>query len=44
MYQPKPEISDRERLIFALDVPDRASAMRLIDQLGDAVQFYKLGL
>jgi orotidine-5'-phosphate decarboxylase len=44
MYQAKPDIPHRERLIFALDVPDQASAMRLIEQLGDAVQFYKLGL
>lgn len=34
----------RERLIFAMDVPDANSARRLAGQLGDAVQFYKLGL
>jgi orotidine-5'-phosphate decarboxylase len=34
----------RERLIFALDVEDADSARRLVDTLGDAVQFYKLGL
>lgn len=34
----------RERLIFALDVPDAESARRLVTQLGDAVQFYKIGL
>lgn len=34
----------RERLIFALDVPDANSARRLVDRLGPAVQFYKLGL
>lgn len=34
----------RERLIFAMDVPDANSARRLADRLGDAVQFYKLGL
>lgn len=34
----------RERLIFALDVPDREQAMSLIDTLGDSVEFYKLGL
>ena len=33
-----------ERLIFALDVPGRDDAMKLIDQLGDSVRFYKLGL
>ncbi len=34
----------RERLIFAMDVPDADSARRLADRLGDSVQFYKLGL
>ena len=34
----------RERLIFALDVPDAGSARRLVDRLGSAVRFYKLGL
>ncbi len=34
----------RERLIFALDVPDAESAHRLVTQLGDAVLFYKIGL
>lgn len=33
-----------ERLIFALDVPDASSALKLVDQLGDTVSFYKLGL
>lgn len=33
-----------ERLIFALDVADVAEAKRLIQELGDAVTFYKLGL
>ncbi len=37
-------IDPRERLIFALDVPDADSARRLIDTLGDEVIFYKLGL
>ena len=37
-------IPDRERLIFAMDVPDADSARRLAGQLGDSVQFYKLGL
>jgi orotidine-5'-phosphate decarboxylase len=40
---PKP-IPDRERLIFAVDVADPDAARRLADQLGDTVQFYKLGL
>ena len=34
----------RERLIFAMDVPDTSSALALADRLGDSVCFYKLGL
>jgi orotidine-5'-phosphate decarboxylase len=34
----------RERLIFALDVPDCDRARRLAEDLGDSVTFYKLGL
>ena len=37
-------IDPRDRLIFALDVPTKADALAWIDQLGDAVTFYKLGL
>ncbi|MEM6512774.1 MAG: orotidine-5'-phosphate decarboxylase [Pseudomonadota bacterium] len=37
-------ISNRDRLIFAMDVPDCAEARRLTEQLGDAVTFYKIGL
>ena len=40
---PKP-IPPRDRLIFALDVADPDAARRLADTLGDAVNFYKLGL
>ena len=40
----KQEIPSRERLIFALDVADATGARRLVEQLGDAVQFYKIGL
>ena len=29
--------------IVALDVPDQGSALRLVDQLGDACRFYKIG-
>lgn len=32
------------RLIVALDYPDVGSARRLVDSLGDAVNFYKVGL
>src|SRR5579885_941106 len=37
-------IPARQRLIFALDVPDRARAIEWMDRLGDAVTFYKIGL
>lgn len=37
-------IPARDRLIFALDVPDRAEAIAWIDRLGDSVSFYKIGL
>jgi len=40
----KTSIPARERLIFALDVPDLDQARQLIDTLGDSVEFYKLGL
>jgi orotidine-5'-phosphate decarboxylase len=38
------EISDRERLIFALDVPGPGEAKELVEELGDSVRFFKLGL
>ena len=37
-------IDSRERLIFALDVPDPAAARALVEQLDDSVTFYKIGL
>lgn len=37
-------IPARERLIFALDTSDTAEAKRLVEELGDEVNFYKLGL
>lgn len=37
-------IPARERLIFALDVPHHIAAQRLVDDLGDSVVFYKVGL
>jgi orotidine-5'-phosphate decarboxylase len=43
MLSAKP-IPANERLIFALDVPTVAEARRLVETLGDAVVFYKLGL
>lgn len=38
------EIPPAERLIFALDVPDAAAAVKLVAQLDDTVVFYKVGL
>ena len=37
-------IAARERLIFALDVPDTNAARALVERLDDAVVFYKIGL
>ena len=37
-------IPNRERLIFALDVPDLKGAKELVARLGDSVVFYKIGL
>ncbi|HYM33540.1 MAG TPA: orotidine-5'-phosphate decarboxylase [Candidatus Cybelea sp.] len=37
-------IPTNERLIFALDVESVAEAKRIVESLGDAVNFYKLGL
>lgn len=39
-----PKIPTRDRLIFALDVPDLGAAKKLVGTLGDAVSFYKIGL
>jgi orotidine-5'-phosphate decarboxylase len=36
--------SARDRLIVALDVPGLEDAKRLVDQLGDSVSFYKIGM
>ena len=38
------DIPERDRLIFAMDVPDCDRARALADELGDAVNFYKIGL
>lgn len=40
----RPDIESRDRLIFALDVPDLEGARNLVRTLGDSVTFYKLGL
>ncbi len=42
--RPTLAIPTRERLIFALDVPDLTRAKRLVTDLGDSVAFYKMGL
>ena len=36
-------VTPRERLIVALDLPDVRTAQALIEKLGDAVMFYKIG-
>jgi len=38
------DVPIEERLIVALDVPDRDGALRLVDRLGNSVMFYKVGL
>ena len=38
------DIPCRERLIFAMDVSSIDQAKRMVEQLGDSVMFYKLGL
>ena len=38
------EIQRAERLIVALDVPSAREARALVEKLGDAVRFYKIGL
>lgn len=39
-----PTLRPRERLIVALDVPEAEDARRLIREIGDAAEFYKIGL
>ena len=40
----RPIIDPADRLIVALDVPSADRARAIVDQLGDAVRFYKIGL
>jgi len=40
----KIQLGARERLIFALDAPNREQALAWVDRLGDAVGFYKIGM
>jgi orotidine-5'-phosphate decarboxylase len=44
MTEPARRIANRERLIFALDVPDLNGAQALVARLADSVSFYKIGL
>lgn len=44
MTNPRESITDRERLIFALDVADLDQARDLVRTLGNSVVFYKIGL
>ncbi len=44
MARPSKNIPPEERLIFALDVPTVKEAKGLVEELGDSVKFYKLGL
>jgi orotidine-5'-phosphate decarboxylase len=37
-------MNTKDRLIFAMDVPEADQARKVAEQLGDAVTFYKLGL
>lgn len=37
-------INNKDRLIVALDVPTVAAAKKMVETLGDAVSFYKIGL
>lgn len=37
-------IANQDRLIVALDVPTIAAAKAMVEQLGDSVSFYKIGL
>jgi orotidine-5'-phosphate decarboxylase len=39
-----PHVPRNERLIVALDVPSSAEARALVEKLGDAARFYKIGL
>jgi len=38
------DIPAKERLIFALDVPSTERAKKLVEELGDTICFYKIGL
>ena len=40
----RPDVPTAERLICALDLPTPEEARRMVETLGDAVRFYKVGL
>ena len=44
MHLSKKQIPVQERLILALDVPSPDEAKRLVETLGESINFYKLGL
>jgi len=44
IFSASPSIPPRRRLIVALDVPGADAARSLVRELGDAVEFYKIGL
>lgn len=44
MSETSNRVANRERLIFALDVPDLKGAQELVARLDDSVVFYKIGL
>ncbi len=41
---PASSIATSEKLIVALDLPDVAQARKMVERLGDSVQFYKIGM
>ena len=44
IFLSKKQIPQKERLIFALDVPSISEAKNLVNSLGDSIIFYKVGL
>ena len=43
MVDQKPRENARDRIIMALDVGDRDTALRLVDELDDHISFFKIG-
>ena len=43
MVNQKPSESAKDRIIMALDVGDRDTALRLVDELDDHISFFKIG-